>query len=65
MRASENPETEFNSRVAGICKECGNATLNNDRLPAFRLLQGFDEHEDECYLVCMMCGSHHVDLVVL
>jgi hypothetical protein len=62
MRASENPETEFNPRIAGICKDCGNATLNNDRLPAFEIL---DENEFECQMTCLRCGSHHVDVVIL
>jgi hypothetical protein len=65
----ETPETEFNSRIAGVCKECGNGTLNNDRLPAFRFIEReslelFGEQDDACY-VCMACGSDHVNVVVL
>lgn len=65
MQASKHQQEESNSNFAGICKECGNGTLNNLRAPAFKELQGYDEFEDECYLVCLACGSHHVDVVVL
>lgn len=56
---------EFNPNIAGVCKECGNGTLNNAKAPAFRELQGYDEYEDQIFLVCLCCGSHHVDVVVL
>ena len=50
---------------AAICKDCGNGTLNNAAAPAFKLLGGFDIYEDEIYIVCAECGSHHVNVVVL
>lgn len=58
----ERPEI-FNTVIAGVCMDCGNGTLNNDRLPAFREL--YYEATDTSYLVCMNCGHSHLSLVVL
>jgi len=52
-------------RFAAICKDCGNGTLNNAAIPAFKILGGFDEFEDETYIQCRNCGSLHVDVEVL
>jgi uncharacterized Zn finger protein len=41
----------------GICKDCGNGTLNN------RVLEAFDYNGD--YVYCLNCGSTHVDIVTL
>jgi hypothetical protein len=56
----ENPDS-----FAAICKDCGNGTLNNASAPAFKIIQGYDEFEDECYVICLACGSRHINLEVL
>lgn len=48
--------------LQGVCKDCGNGTLNNDLTTAF----GFNG--DEGYaggdtLVCLVCGSTHLDIL--
>ncbi len=40
---------------AGVCKDCGNGTLNN------RLNEAFDFNGNEVY--CLNCGSNHLDLI--
>ena len=49
--------------LQGVCKDCGNGTLNNESNPAFELLasDGCDDEE----LRCIECGSIHLDLAVL
>jgi hypothetical protein len=44
------------SDVQGICKDCGNGTLNNS------LNAAFGEHGDES-LYCLNCGSTHIDIL--
>lgn len=47
------------ANVQGVCKDCGNGTLNNDLVPAF-------EVDDPCECVpayCLRCGSEHLDIV--
>jgi hypothetical protein len=56
----QNPDS-----FAAICKECGNGTLNNAATDSFKLLEGYGSFEDESYIVCRVCGSHHVDVEVL
>jgi hypothetical protein len=53
----DNYEQEPNavSNVAGVCKDCGNGTLNNN------LAEAFDYNGFGYY--CLNCGSTHVDLV--
>ena len=41
--------------VQGVCKDCGNGTLNNELNPAF------DFNGNDFY--CIDCGSTHLDLV--
>ena len=41
---------------AGVCKDCGNGTLNN------RLNEAFDYNGFGAY--CLNCGSSHLDLVL-
>ena len=41
--------------LQGICKDCGNGTLNNELNPAFDI---YDES-----VTCNKCGSPHLDLV--
>lgn len=50
-------ETEI---LQGVCKDCGNGTLNNITNPAFEIQDG--EYD---YLVahCLHCGSSHVDVL--
>ena len=47
--------------VQGVCKDCGNGTLNNELNPAF------EPYGDDCggdpVLVCNRCGSTHVDVL--
>lgn len=59
------PEVITEDLLQGVCKECGNGTLNNNLNPAFKILDGYGAFEDESYIVCRRCGSHHVDVVVL
>ena len=67
MATKNTPQTSehFNPTLAGVCKDCGNGTLNNNAAPAFRELQGYDEYEDQVFVICLACGSHHVDVVTL
>jgi len=48
--------------LQGVCKDCGNGTLNNKLNPAFDVEGNYD-HPDS--VVCNRCGSAHLDLVVL
>jgi len=48
--------------LQGVCKDCGNGTLDNDLNPAFELLSS-DGVEDSEELRCMRCGSTHLDLL--
>jgi len=56
----ENPDS-----FAAICKTCGNGTLNNAATNSFKILQGYGSFEDQEFVVCRCCGSHHVEVVVL
>ena len=49
--------------LQGVCKDCGNGTLNNELIPAFEIEP--DVYGDYSEVVCKRCGSHHVDVVVL
>ena len=57
----ETPELNF----AAVCRECGNGTLNNRVIPAFQVVTGYDQYEGMEYIVCKVCNSTHVDVVVL
>lgn len=46
----------------GICKDCGNGTLNNELNRAFEFVDVNDEGDS--VLICRFCGSSHVDVVV-
>lgn len=60
------PESNPNpDSFAAICKECGNGTLNNAATNNFTIMNGYDEFEDQSFVICKCCGSHHVDVVVL
>jgi hypothetical protein len=42
--------------LQGVCKDCGNGTLNNELHPAF--------HEvDDSGVECNRCGGMHVDIL--
>jgi ribosomal protein S27AE len=47
--------------LQGVCKDCGNGTLNNDLNPAFELFNFEDEHGEAWH--CMRCSSTHLDLL--
>ena len=51
------------SPLQGVCKDCGNGTLNNELNPAFDVEP--DIYGDYTVLVCNRCGSTHLDVVVL
>jgi ribosomal protein S27AE len=63
-RYYETPDVdrERESPLQGVCKDCGNGTLNNELNPAFELFAFDAEGEDE-KLYCKRCGSTHVDVV--
>jgi hypothetical protein len=42
--------------LQGVCKDCGNGTLNNDLNPAFTF-------EADGYVFCLNCGSTHLDIL--
>ena len=46
-----------------ICKDCGNGTLNNAATQSFKILQGYDEFEDQSFVVCRVCSSTHVEVL--
>ena len=47
--------TRAGQALQGVCKDCGNGTLNNDLNPAFS--------EDGDELHCMACSSRHLDIL--
>jgi hypothetical protein len=49
--------------VQGVCKDCGNGTLNNDLNEQFVTVEV--RYSDYEVLICKSCGSSHVDVVVL
>jgi hypothetical protein len=54
--------TRAGQALQGVCKDCGNGTLNNSLNPAF----GFNGDEDFAggdTLVCLVCGSTHLDIL--
>ena len=51
--------------IEGVCKDCGNGTLNNDVVPAFYVgPEVNDDGQENGYweASCLRCGSYHVDL---
>jgi hypothetical protein len=58
-RYYETPDVdrEREPSVQGVCKDCGNDTLNNELNPAFDFEYGWGT------AVCKRCGSTHVDIV--
>lgn len=51
-------EEEEEPLIQGVCKDCGNGTLNNKLNPAFEL-----DYETQPQWYCKACGSTHVDIV--
>lgn len=45
----------------GICKDCGNGTLNNTINPAFDIEEC--EGDGLVYVTCNNCGSNHVEVL--
>ena len=52
--------TRAGSALQGVCKDCGNGTLNNDFCEAFVLVSDNDDNE---FYACKACGSTHLDLL--
>jgi hypothetical protein len=54
--------TRAGQALQGVCKDCGNGTLNNGLNPAFNL-----DTDDDCdgfpVPQCNVCGSTHLDLL--
>lgn len=49
-------------QLQGVCKDCGNGSLNNLLSPAFGY-NGDDDFAGGDTLVCLQCGSTHLDLL--
>ena len=45
--------------IQGVCKDCGNGTLNNELNPAF----AYCERTDINVQYCLACGSTHLDIL--
>ena len=54
--------TRAGSALQGVCKDCGNGTLNNDLNPAFEF-NGDEGFADGDTLACNCCGSTHLDIL--
>jgi Zn finger protein HypA/HybF involved in hydrogenase expression len=56
-RYYETPDVdrEREPPLQGVCKDCGNGTLNNDLHPVFE--------ETDNGVVCILCHSTHVDVL--
>ncbi len=50
------------NNLQGVCKDCGNGTLNNELNPAYDVY-GHDEEDGGTLVTCNRCGSTHVDLM--
>jgi hypothetical protein len=50
--------TRAGQALQGVCKDCGNGTLNNELNPAFY------EHIEAAW-VCNKCGSTHIDILLV
>jgi RNase P subunit RPR2 len=62
MKYYETPDVdrERMPSVQGVCKDCGNGTLNNELNYQFEV----SELEDGSVIVsCRQCGSAHLDIV--
>jgi hypothetical protein len=48
--------------IQGVCNDCGNGSLNNLLVPAFGY-NGDEGFAGGDTLVCLQCGSTHLDLL--
>ncbi len=48
--------------IQGVCRDCGNGTLNNDLNPAFETADNPRDNDGE-QLRCNCCGSTHLDIL--
>jgi hypothetical protein len=55
--------TRAGQALQGVCKDCGNGTLNNELNPAFEEIADGNEYKPYNSLVCMRCGSTHLDIL--
>jgi hypothetical protein len=64
MKYRETPDVdrERMPTLQGVCKDCGNGTLNNELNPAFEL-NGDEGFAGGDTLVCNRCGSDHIDVL--
>ena len=63
MASDFNSEAEMEKdtvSLQGICKDCGNGTLNNELNPAFEIQDG---EYDYAVAHCLRCGSYHVEVL--
>ena len=49
--------------LQGVCKDCGNGTLNNDLNPAFVEQADGDENQPYNTYACRACSSTHLDIL--
>ena len=63
-RYYETPDVnrEREAPLQGVCKDCGNGTLNNELNPAFNMYE-HDEEDGGTLITCKRCGSTHVDII--
>jgi Zn finger protein HypA/HybF involved in hydrogenase expression len=47
---------EDEAPLQGVCKDCGNGSMNNDLSPAFH-------QDDQDFIRCNSCDSTHVDIL--
>jgi hypothetical protein len=52
--------TRAGQALQGVCKDCGNGTLNNDLNSAFEVIEQ-DNGQQNFY--CLSCGSNHLDIL--
>jgi hypothetical protein len=55
---AEDLRMETEPSIQGVCKDCGNGTLNNE------LNHAFDTYDDCGNVQCARCGSSHVDVII-
>ena len=60
-RETPDVDRERMPSVQGVCRDCGNGTLNNELNPAFVLFE--EEDGDRSMYTCNNCGSLHLDIV--
>ena len=60
---AEDLRLEVEPNIQGVCKDCGNGTLNNNLAPAFSM-NGDEDFAGGDTVACLCCGSTHVDCIV-